>query len=101
MRDCSYSAGWIRVKKGSNAAICSLAVISNSFLEQLAKGVTKGKTSLDLVHSTCFSEVAAEEYSTTGASMHSNSTFLQTKQTPTARKKIHRYLISAWGAKQQ
>lgn len=75
-RDCSYFVGWISVKKGSDAAINSLAIISNCFLEQLAKVVTKGEASLDLVHSTYLREVAAEEYSTTGISTHSNSTFL-------------------------
>lgn len=76
MRNCSYSVGWISVKEGSDAAINSLAIISNFLLEQLAKVVTRGEASLDLVHSTYCREVAAEKYSTTGVSMHSNSTFL-------------------------
>lgn len=76
MRDCGYFLRWISVRKGSDAAINSLPIISNCFLEQLAKVVTKGKASLDLVHSTYFREVAAEEYSITGVSMHSNSIFL-------------------------
>lgn len=64
------------VKEGSDAVVNSLATISNCFLEQLVKVVTKGKASLELVPSTYFREVAAEEYSTAGASMHLHSTFL-------------------------
>lgn len=61
------------VKEQSDAVVNSLAIISNCFLEQLAKVVTKGKASLYLVHSTYSTEAAAEEYSVT---MHLNSTFL-------------------------
>lgn len=66
---------WLSVKKGHDKAINSLAITSNCFSEQLAKAVTKGKTYLDSAHSIYAREVAAEEYSTTRASMHSNATF--------------------------
>lgn len=64
----------MRVKKGSYAEINSLAIISNYFLEHLAKEVTKGKTALYLFRRTYF-EMQLLKNIVTGVSMYSNPTF--------------------------
>lgn len=76
MRDPVILQVGLSVNKGSNSVVNSLAIVSNCFWEQLATAVTKRKASLDLVHCTYSREEAAGEHSTTGVSMHLNSTFL-------------------------
>lgn len=97
MRNCSYSVGWISVKEGSDAAINSLAIISNFLLEQLDKVVTRGEASLDVVHSTycrgCWKIFSNRSINALKFNIVVNKKN-PTKPTPIARKKIHHWNFS-------